>query len=65
MFILNSTVSRDSRVSRMIPRCFWDVVCMTLLLLNTSGGCDIALDFQLKITSCACFLGSGLKLVSH
>ena len=41
----------------MMPRCFWDVVCITLLLLNTSGGCDIALDLRLKITSCACFLG--------
>ena len=32
----------------MIPRCFWDVVCITLLLLNTSGECDIALDFQVR-----------------
>ena len=40
--------SKDHRVSRMIPRCFWDVVCITLLLLNTSGECDIALDFQVR-----------------
>ena len=39
----------------MIPRCFWDVVCTALLLLNVSVGCDIALDFRLKITSYACF----------
>ena len=49
----------------MIPRCFWDVVCTTLLsaikcylvllLLSASGGCDIALDFRLKMASSACF----------
>ena len=34
-FILHSTVSRcfskDNRVSRMIPRCFWDVVCIIII----------------------------------
>ena len=34
----------------MLPKSFWAVVCITLLLLNTIGGCDIALDFRLKIT---------------
>ena len=69
LFILHSTVfryfSKDNQVSRMIPRCFWYVVCITLLLLNTSRGCDIALDFRLKMTFCVCFLGSGLKLIFH
>ena len=69
LFILHSTVSRcfskDNRVSRMTPRCLWDAACITLLLLNTSGGCDVALDFRLKMTSCACFFGSGLKLIFH
>ena len=55
LFILHSTVSRcfskDNRVSRMIPRCLWDAACITLLLLNASGGCDAALDFRLKICS--------------
>ena len=59
LFILHSTVSRcfskDKRVSRMMPRSFWDVVCITLLLLNTSEGCVIASDFRLKMNSCACF----------
>ena len=49
----------------MIPRCSWDLVCITLLLLNTSGGCEIALDFRLKVTSCASFLWSVLKLIFH
>ena len=69
LFILHSTVSRflskGNQVSRMIPRCFWDVVCITLLLLNTTEGCNVALDFRLKLTSCACFLGSGLKRIFH
>ena len=69
LFILHSTVSRcfskDNRVSRLIPRCFWDVVCITLILSNISGGCDISLDFRLKVTSCACFIGSGLKLIFY
>ena len=43
--------SKDNRVSRMIPRCLWDAACITSLLLNTSGGCDVALDFRLKMTS--------------
>ena len=43
---------------------FGDVACITLLI-NTSGGCNIALDFQLKMTSCASFFGSGLKLIFH
>ena len=33
----------------MIPRCFWDVACiilLLLLLLNTSVGWNIALDFH-------------------
>ena len=68
LFILHSTVSRcfskDNRAPRMIPRCFFDVVCITLLL-NTSRECDITLDFRLKMTPCACFFGSGLKLVFH
>ena len=59
LLILHRTVSRclskSNRVSRMIPRCFWNVACITLLL-NTSGACDIVLDFQLKMTSCALFV---------
>ena len=64
LFILHSTVSRcfskDNLVLRVIPGCLWDVACITLLLLITSGGCDTALDFRLKMTSCAClFLDLG------
>ena len=37
LFILHSTVSKgfskDNRVSKIVPRCIWDVACVTLLLL--------------------------------
>ena len=44
---------------------FFKVAFITLLLSNTSGGCDIVLDFCLKMTSCAWFFGSGLILIFH
>ena len=43
----------------------FEVAFITLLLSNTSGGCDIVLDFYLKMTSCAWFFGSGLILIFH
>ena len=68
LFILHSSVSRcfskvkDKRVSRMIPRCFWNVACITLSLFKTSGECNIALNFRLKMTSCACFFWIWVKI---
>ena len=35
------------------------------LLLNTSGGCNIALDFRLQMTLCTCFFGCESKLIFH
>ena len=32
---------------------------------NTCGGFHVTLDFRLKMTSCGCFFGSGLKLIFH
>ena len=55
---------KNNLVSRMISRFFWDVAYIALLLWKLVG-VHIALDFRLKITSCACFLGSGLKLVFY
>ena len=34
-------------------------------LLKTNGGCDTFFSFLLKMTSWACLLGSGLKLIFH
>ena len=65
LFILHSTVSRcfskDNGASVVIPRCFWDVACIALLLLNTSGGCDAALNFR-KCDAVLDFFGYELKI---
>ena len=45
----------------MIPRCFWDVTCITLILLNTCGGCDIAIDIAFFKTFCFLFLKGSHK----
>ena len=34
-------------------------------LLKTNGGCDTSFNFLVKMTSWACLLGSGLKLIFH
>ena len=51
--------------SRITPRCFWYVLWLTVLLLKVRGGWFNFLVFLLKITSWACLLGSGLKLIFH
>ena len=38
---------------------------MTWLLLNIKGRCEVFFNFLLKITSCACLVMSGLKLIFH
>lgn len=49
-------------VSTIATRCIWNLRCIALLLLNTGEGCEIDLDFPLKITSRDCS-GSPLKLI--
>lgn len=49
----------------MTTKCFWEKVLETLLLLKTKVWWLGLLDLRLKITSWPCFLGSGLKLISH
>ena len=51
--------------SNVTLRCFWEEVWKTLLLLKTKDGCGSFFILQLKITSWACLLGSGLKLIFH
>ena len=51
--------------SRITPRCFRDVVWLTVLLLIVIGGSFIFLVFLLKITSRACLLRSGLRIIFH
>ena len=49
-----------SLVSKNIPKCFWVIDRVTMLLLKINEGWD---DLQEKRTSWACLLGSGLKLI--
>ena len=57
--------SNVNLTSNVTPRCFWEEVCKTLLLLKTKDGCGSFFILWLKITSWACLLGSGLKLIFH
>ena len=57
--------SKVNLTSNVTPRCFWEEVCKTLLLLKTKDGCGSFFILRLKITSWACLLGSGLKLIFH
>ena len=46
----------------IIPRCFWDSVKLTVLWFKI----ELPFwSFWLKITSCACLVGSGLELIFH
>ena len=56
---------KSSLVSKIIPRCLWFVDCMATVLLKFNDGWFGLLSFLEKITSCACLLGSGLKLIFH
>ena len=49
----------------MIPRCFGEVVRVTLALSNSNGGWTVFFNFQLKMTSWACLIVSGLKFIFH
>ena len=51
--------------SNIRPKCFCDETCWTGLLLEKIGGCTNFLILRVKITSCACLDGSGLKLIFH
>ena len=51
--------------SRITSGCFWDVVWLTVFLLNVRGRWFIFLVFLLKITSLAYLLGSRLKFIFH
>ena len=54
-----------SLVSKNIPKCFWVSDWFTILLLKINEGWDDFWILQEKITSCACLLESGLKLIFH
>ena len=51
--------------SRTTPKCFWWGHVAIILLLNVTGGYVHLFDFREKITSFACFFGSGLNCIFH
>ena len=57
--------SNVNLLSNVNPKCFCDDAWETLLLLKRKGGWQTFFSFLEKITSWACLLGSGLKLILH
>ena len=53
--------------SKTTPKCFRREHLVILLLLNLRDGCNKSFETSLpeKITSFACFLGSGLNCIFH
>ena len=52
-------------ISNVRPRCFWNKLLLNGILLNKRVGWSSFLIFLLNITSCACLLKSGLKIIFH
>ena len=58
-------ISKINFESKCRPRCFWESALTTGMLLKNILGWIFLLVFLLKVTSWACFVGSGLKLIFH
>ena len=54
-----------STKSNVNPRCFWDTLFIKGMSLNERQGWSSFLVFQLNITSCACLVNSGLKIIFY
>ena len=52
-------------ISNVKPRCFWNKLLLNGILLNKRIRWSNVLIFILNITSCACLLISGLKIIFH
>ena len=59
--LMSSSNVKD--VSNIRSKCFRDETCSTGLLLKKIGGCATFLTLQVKISSCSCLDGPGLKLI--
>ena len=62
-FFMCST--KFSLTSNVNPRCFWDILFFKGMSLNERQGWSSFLVFLLNITSCACLVKSGLKIIFH
>ena len=63
IFFMCST--KFSLTSNVNPRCFWDILFFKGMLLKERQGWSSFLVFLLNITSCACLVKSGLKIIFH
>ena len=63
IFFMCST--KFSLTSNVNPRCFWDKLFFKEMSLNERQGWSSFLIFLLNITSCACLVKSGLKIIFH
>ena len=58
-------MSKDNFESKCRPKCFWGSALLTGMLLKNILGLIFIVVFLRRITSWACIVGSGLKLVFH
>ena len=58
-------ISKDNFKSKCRPKCFCESALLTGMFLKNILGWILVVVFLLKITSWACFVGSGLKLIFH
>ena len=56
---------KSSFSSKWIPKCYWFIECSTVVSLKKTDGWQSFNLFLEKITSWACFLGSGLNDIFH
>ena len=63
--IISRCSLKSNLESKTIPKCFWDSVKLTVLWLKIKHGWLVFWSFQLKITSCAYLIRSGLKFILH
>ena len=58
-------MSKYNFESKYRPKCFWESALRTGMLLKNILGWIFLVVFLLKMTSWACFVGSGLKFIFH
>ena len=58
-------MSKDNFEFKCRPKCFWELALLSGILFKNIRGWIFLVGFLLKVTSCACFVGSGLKHIFH
>ena len=58
-------MSKNNFELKYRPKCFWESALLTGILLKQILGWIFLVVFLLKMTSWACFVGSGLKPILH